>query len=246
MKKPWKKEDREEFIEYYRRQQAGGMQSLLKSLERPVEPAIIGTIILVPVLVVIVVIDYALGWVNSIPGISFLEFTGIYLVDEATKVVVLIFVSAFLVTGIGRFVRTETGFAAEKMMDRAFDKIPIIGTIYNITKVTVDTVFSGADEFREPVKLDFNGVRLTAFRTGNRAPDGRKIVFLPTAPNITSGLVLEVEEERLIRPEDEDRKEALSKILSAGFGKGFTGDGEVKREVRTAYIEEEDDKTGEK
>ena len=58
---------------------------------------------------------------------------------------------------------------------------------------------------------------MTAFKTGREAPDGRKLLFLPTAPNITSGFVIEVDEEDIIET-DENVEEALTRILSAGFG----------------------------
>lgn len=230
--KPWKKEDREEIVSYYRRQRKQGLNRIIKTIEDPVEPAILGTIVLLPILIVFLVVEYSLDWINSLPGIGLLDITGIYLVDELTKAVFLIVGSAILVTGTGRFVRTRIGLRSEKVVDRTFDKIPIIGSIYSITKVTVDTMFSGADELREPVKIKFNGFRLTAFKTGNTTHDGRKVLFLPTAPNITTGLVIEAEEDQLIAPTDEERREALSKILSAGFGSGFSRNGDLKRKTR--------------
>ena len=230
--KPWKKEDRDEIVSYYRRQRKEGLQKIVNTIEHPLEPAILGTIVLLPILIVFLILEHLLAWINSLPHISILEITGIYLIDELTKAVSLIVGSAVLVTGTGRLVRTRIGLKSEKVVDKTFDRIPIIGSIYSITKITVDTVFSGADELREPVKLEFNGFRLTAFRTGNTTHDGRKVLFLPTAPNITTGLVLEAEEDQLIAPTDEERREALSKILSAGFGSGFSRNGDLKRKTR--------------
>jgi uncharacterized membrane protein len=59
-------------------------------------------------------------------------------------------------------------------------------------------------------------MRMTAFKTGKRTADGREVLFMPTAPNITTGFVLEVEPER-IEPTDERVEEALTRVLSAGF-----------------------------
>ncbi|MDR9412210.1 MAG: hypothetical protein RI531_06245, partial [Haloferacaceae archaeon] len=47
-------------------------------------------------------------------------------------------------------------------------------------------------------------------------PDGRDVLFLPTAPNITSGYVIEVDPAQY-EPADESVEEALTRILSAGF-----------------------------
>jgi len=38
---------------------------------------------------------------------------------------------------------------------------------------------------------------MTAFRTGKKTRDGKIVLFMPTAPNITTGFVIEVEPERI-------------------------------------------------
>ena len=58
---------------------------------------------------------------------------------------------------------------------------------------------------------------MTAFKTGKRTEDGRAVVFLPTAPNITTGFVMEVDPAD-IEETDEKVEDALTRILSAGFG----------------------------
>ncbi len=58
---------------------------------------------------------------------------------------------------------------------------------------------------------------MTAFKTGKVADDGRVVLFLPTSPNITTGYVIEVEPERITEL-DEDVEDALTRVLSAGFG----------------------------
>jgi uncharacterized membrane protein len=57
---------------------------------------------------------------------------------------------------------------------------------------------------------------MTAFKTGKRTKDGREVLFMPTAPNITTGFVMEVESEDITET-DERVEEALTRILSAGF-----------------------------
>ncbi len=68
------------------------------------------------------------------------------------------------------------------------------------------------------MKLEvWDGMRMTAFKTGQTTEDGREVLFLPTAPNITTGYVVEVEPHRY-EEIDERVEEALTRILSAGFG----------------------------
>ena len=146
-----------------------------------------------------------------------LSLTNIYLVDQALKLGILIVAGAIFVGMTGRIVRTNGGFRAEKTMDKVFTSIPVIGSIYRITKVTADTVTGSSKELRKPVKLSINDMRVTAFKTGNVTKDGRPILFLPTAPNITTGIVLEANPEDIINS-DESSEEALTRVLSAGFG----------------------------
>jgi len=58
---------------------------------------------------------------------------------------------------------------------------------------------------------------MTAFKTGKTTDDGRDVLFLPTAPNITTGYVVEVEPD-VYTEIDETVEDSLTRILSAGFG----------------------------
>jgi uncharacterized membrane protein len=57
---------------------------------------------------------------------------------------------------------------------------------------------------------------MTAFKTGKTTSDGKVVLFMPTAPNITTGFVMELDPED-VEPTDETVEEALTRILSAGF-----------------------------
>jgi len=75
-------------------------------------------------------------------------------------------------------------------------------------------------------------MRMTAFKTGKTTDDGRIVLFLPTAPNITTGFVIEIEPEDVTEV-DERVEEALMRILSAGFGDSDTMGGTVNIEDLT-------------
>ena len=64
---------------------------------------------------------------------------------------------------------------------------------------------------------------MTAFKTGKRTEDGRDVLFLPTAPNITTGFVVEVDPDAY-EETDERVEDALTRVLSAGFGETNTTD----------------------
>lgn len=214
-------------LEYYRDNRSEAIESFTERLGNPKKPAVAGLIVVLPVAVVLLVVNWLFGKISQIPGNQYFNLTKFYYVNQTFKLAILLAVSAILVTGIGRIVRTDRGFQLEKMLDQLFNNIPFLGSVYNMTKVTTETVMGGAEDFSRPVKVEHSGFRLTGFKTGNQTDDGRDIVFLPTAPNITSGLVLELEEDK-IEDADETAEEALTRILSAGFGEGENSDSEAE------------------
>lgn len=204
-------------MQYYRRNRSEMIQKILNNLENPKEPAISGAVVVTPILVTFFVILWLFEKLNQVPGNSYFNITQYFYINQLVKLGVLLTLGTVIVTGIGRFVRTKTGFRIEKGFDALIDRIPLLGSVYNITKVTADTVLTGPEGFREPAKMDFNGLRITAFRTGNQTDDGREVVFMPTSPNITTGFVIEADPERL-EDSDETAEQALTRVLSAGFG----------------------------
>jgi len=84
--------------------------------------------------------------------------------------------------------------------------------------MAVETAVGSTDELQAPVKLEtWDGLRMTAFKTGKTTSDGRELLFLPTAPNITTGFVVEVDPDRY-EETGESVEDALTRVLSAGFG----------------------------
>lgn len=209
----------DEYADYYSDNRREIIDGFLGNFGKNKEPAIAGIIVLAPVLVTLFIVDWILDKVNNIPYIELLNLTNSGLINQFIKLAFIISFGAFLVTVIGRFVRTEKGFHLEKTLDRCVDRIPFIGAIYSISKVTADTVFNGAEEFSDPVKIGFNGIRVTGYRTGNKTRDGKEIIFVPTSPNVTTGFVVEMAPEDVIET-DETPREALTRTLSAGFGDG--------------------------
>ncbi len=213
----------EEKLEYYRDRRNTILRGLSSGVDRSKEPAKSGVVVLFPVFVLGLVIYWLAGVLDNIPLLLEVPITGLYTVDMILQMLTVLVMASLATAVTGQLVTTERGFRVEKALDRTAEKIPVLGTVYRISKVTADTVVKGPEELREPVKLDFNGVRLNAFRTGNTTIDGRKILVLPTAPNVTSGLVLEVDPERYGEP-GEDTEEILTRIFSAGFGHSKNGE----------------------
>jgi uncharacterized membrane protein len=188
-----------------------------------------GLIVVVPVLVTAYVIAWIYGFVANVTpqrlitpelmrqlGIG-VEFT------EVVRVLVAAVVFVVFVFAVGYLMRTAVGDLFEAVLDDVFNRVPGLRVVYNASKMAAETALGGTDSLQEPVKIEtWEGMRMTAFRTGKRTDDGREVIFLPTAPNITTGFVIEVDPGRVERS-DETVEDALTRVLSAGFGENERG-----------------------
>jgi uncharacterized membrane protein len=199
-----------------------------------------GVVFLTPVAVSAYVVYWIYQRVAGIPGIRYLRVTDSPAVNELIQVGFAVAVIAVVLAVVGYVVRTAVGDIVKDELDRLAGQIPVVRVVYNATKMGVETIMgSSAEEFDRPVKIEVAGLRITGFKTGNTTEDGREVVFFPTSPNITSGYVVDVEPERL-EMTDETTEEALTRVLSAGFG--MESDGDV-REMLTGSAEEQDDRS---
>jgi len=198
-----------------------------------------GIIVLTPVAVSAYVVYWIYQRVAGLPGTQYLRVTGSQTVNELIQVGFAIAVIVVILGIVGYVVRTAAGNILKDEMDRLAGQIPVVRIVYNATKMGVETIMgSNAEEFDRPVKIEIAGLRITGFKTGNTTEDGREVVFFPTSPNITSGYVVDVEPERL-ETTDESTEEALTRVLSAGFGM------EADDDIKELLPEDEDEGSSE-
>ena len=187
-----------------------------------------GIIVLFPILVTLWLLSYLYGILASAPFLVLLDaelLAGLLppaIVTDSTvtfiRVVMSLVVLVLLVFSVGYLMRTAFGNVVEGALDDVMNRVPGLRVVYNASKMAVETAVSGTSDLQSPVKVEtWGGMRMTAFKTGQTAPDGKDVIFLPTAPNITTGFVLEVDEDEY-EELDESVEDALTRILSAGFG----------------------------
>ena len=170
-----------------------------------------GLVVLVPIIVTLYVLAFIY---NIIAGLPFIE--GIR--PAIVRVPLTLCVFALLVFAIGYLMRTASGPLVEEAIDGLINRLPGLRVVYNASKMAVETAVTGTTDLQAPVKVEtWNGLRMTAFKTGKQTDDGRDVLFLPTAPNITTGFVVEVESDQY-EETDERVEDALTRVLSAGFG----------------------------
>ena len=168
-----------------------------------------GLIILTPLLITLFVVVWIFNQLAGLP---------VPVDNEYTRVALTLAVFVLLVFAIGYLMRTAVGAVFESTLDSLINRLPGLRVVYNASKMAVETALGGTESLQAPVKVEtWNGMRMTAFKTGKKTEDGRDLLFLPTAPNITTGFVIEVEPEDYTEA-DESLEDALTRVLSAGFG----------------------------
>ncbi len=171
-----------------------------------------GLIVLLPILVTLYVVYWILSRLASVAPLSGT------LTNPIASALLTLVVFVLVVLATGYLMRTAFGSIIEDTIDHLFNRLPGLRIVYNASKMGVETALTGTGDLQAPVRIEvWDGLRMTAFKTGKHTADGRDILFLPTSPNITTGYVVEVkpgEYEEI----DESVEEALTRVLSAGFG----------------------------
>ena len=169
-----------------------------------------GLVVILPILVSAYIIAYLYLAIAGIPVLQDIK--------PPLRVLTVLTVFSMLVLSVGYMMRTAVGSLVENAIDAVMNQVPGLRVVYNASKMAVETAVSGTEELQKPVKLEtWNGLRMTAFKTGKTTEDGRELLFLPTAPNITTGFVVELEPADF-EETDESVEDALTRVLSAGFG----------------------------
>jgi uncharacterized membrane protein len=185
-----------------------------------------GLAVLVPLCLTIYIISFLIHFMDGLllilpdrfhPGV-FLPFS----IPGLGAIITLIMV--FL---CGLIAQSYFGNKMVLMGERLLDKIPFIRSIYAGIKQIADTMFMDRASFKKVVLFQFpsKNVYSVGFVTGIpegelKAKLGRQAnyvsVFMPTAPNPTTGLYMLMPEEELIYL-DMTAEEAFALIISAGI-----------------------------
>ncbi len=181
-----------------------------------------GLVVLVPLILTAYVVTFVFRALAQVPFLqdAFTDtFPNLQAYQVAVlRVLIILVIFVLLVLSVGYLMRTTLGDVFENALDNVMNRLPGLRIVYNASKMAVETALSGTDDLQKPVKLEtWDGMRMTAFKTGKTTDDGRDVLFLPTAPNITTGFVVEVDPEDYYET-DETVEDALTRVLSAGFG----------------------------
>jgi uncharacterized membrane protein len=178
-----------------------------------------GLVVLIPLALTYYVIKWAYMLVSQI---TFISVGGIFqgngIVTELFQVGLTIIVLILVTFVVGYVMRTTMGELFGGKIDDLVNFVPGLRIVYNAAKMAVETTVSEDGTLQAPVKVTvWPGMKMTAFKTGNKTEDGKDILFMPTSPNITTGFVIEMDPDGY-EDSEESVEDSLARVLSAGFG----------------------------
>lgn len=184
---------------------------------------IAGILVLVPVVVTIWVLKVVIFWMDDFAfALVPRQFRPAALLGYEIPGLGLMLTLA-LILSAGVFTRLYIGKKFVGLGDRIFARVPFGRSIYQATKQVLNTAFSEDQKQRSVVLVEYPKENSYAigFMTGRandhlweRDATSMVVVFVPTAPNPTSGFLLVVPESAVIKTHM--TTEEASKIIISG------------------------------
>ncbi len=150
-------------------------------------------------------------WLSRVPALdeAYPEFL-------LTVIGVLVFI--MLITLVGLFTRNLIGVAFFRLLERFFQQIPVVKSLFSAVQQIANVFLQDQRRaFQKVVVLAYPraGLYSLGFVTRDEGADDLVTVFLPTAPNPTSGYMLLVPRKD-VRQVDIPIEEAIKLIVSGG------------------------------
>jgi len=174
-----------------------------------------GFLVFLPVALTIFIVFYILSLVNNLV-LPYLRY--IFPIPDIPGVGVLTTLLIIFFTGL-----LAKNFLGKKILslgDYIFSKTPLVRSIYNSLKQITESLFIKKGSFKKTVLVEFprKGMLSIAFVANEVKINGDRYfaVYVPTAPNPTSGYTIFVREDEIIHT-DLTIDEATKIILSGGL-----------------------------
>ncbi len=171
--------------------------------------SLIGILALIPVVVIVQIVLFVKDRLSDL-------FQFVYGYSDNYLVTFLLFAASFAtITYIGHRV-SQGRFSIIAMFEHLIERIPLLSTIYRVTKKLVNMIAGHQlHEPREVVYLEYpkEGVWVPAYVTNK--VDDRYVLFVPTSPNPTSGFAVIVHESKVLKS-DMSIEQVTSFIISVG------------------------------
>ncbi len=188
----------------------------------------VGALSLFPLILVLVIVN----WLKELGINAYFKLNNF---TDSTVITLLLMVAIFMIFAL-------LGYSIERygksyfisQLDKIFENIPAIRTIYSVAK-KISNMFSGNDKEnrKEVVLVEYPKADVWVMAYVLNRYDGCSVIFIPTSPNPTSGYTAIVKD-KMILSTTLTLEEASSFIIS--MGSDF-----VKREEITKLIQERRD-----
>lgn len=136
--------------------------------------------------------------------------------DSYVYTAILFIISFSFLVWIGQTITVKGGSWVIRLIDWIIEKIPLINTIYRVSKKVIN-MFLSRDEAiaKEVVFVEYpkDGVWVPAYVT-NRF-ENKYVLFVPTSPNPTSGFTVIVDKSK-VQASNMDIEDATTFIVSVG------------------------------
>ena len=174
-----------------------------------------GFFILLPIGITLWVVVSILAFVNNLV----LPYLRLFInIPDIPGIGVLTTLLLVFITGL--LAQNYFGKKVFEWWDKLISKIPLVRAIYSATKQTMESLFSKKGNFKKTVLVEFprKDTLSIAFVANEIKIDGKNYyaVYVPTAPNPTSGYNIFVKEDEVIHV-DLTVDEAMKVILSGGL-----------------------------
>lgn len=177
---------------------------------------ITGLFVLIPVAITFWVVKAVLTTINDLI-LPYLRLIGIP-IPEIPGIGIVITLSIILLLGI--MAHNYFGKKVIGYWELLISKIPVVRSIYNATKQTVETLFLSKENFSKVVFVNFphkDSLAIGFLSNEVKVCEEEKyMVFVPTVPNPTSGFLLLVDKKDIIFT-DMTVEEAMRTLLSGGL-----------------------------
>ncbi len=135
-------------------------------------------------------------------------------VNWGAVIVLIVFIVACY--SLGHAVTTAVGRKVKELVEKNFfDRAPGYALVRNVVSQLLGTEKSPLSSF-SVVRFEEAGIRMSGFAV-ERSEDGWCTIFVPTAPNPTSGFILHVREERVMEL-NVSPGEAIESVIGCGAG----------------------------
>jgi uncharacterized membrane protein len=193
--------------------------SLLQSIRNTF---LAGLLLFIPLVATVYVLWFGFDFLDGLLRPLLKRVLGVYLPGFGVVATLL------LIFALGSFARLALGRRIVLALEQAIMRVPLVKTVYATVKHASEALIDNrASGFKGVVLVQYprRGCYVIGFTTGANISEARERtgkelvnVFVPTAPNPTSGMVIMVPQQEVI-PLEMSVEEGLKLIVSGGFAR---------------------------